>query len=153
MQIDWKHLATTVGYKSLKATYIKAVQGAARQKRPMRLKAEYLRRFQWVINRAIHYAYHTGKSIELILNEWEEKRTYYCWLNFYQDYHQPKFHSNSCKPQGIRGTRKYYRNDSWYANKPARLRDRMRSFRAYENSNKPEKPKPRWTTARRNRGY
>lgn len=152
MKIDWKHLATTVGYKSLKATYIKAVQDAARQKRPMRDKAEFLRKFQWVISRAKHYASHTSKSIEVVLNEWEEKRTY-CWLNFYQDCSQPKFHSNFKKPMGVKGTRKYYKNDSWYKNDPVRIRDRMKSFIAYFNTNKPKKAKPRWSMARKKRGY
>lgn len=94
MPIDWKHLATTTGYKSLKAAYIRDVQGSRRQKHPLRRKAEFLRKFQWVISRAKHYAYHTGESIESILNSWEEKRNYW-WLNYYQECNQPKFHSYS----------------------------------------------------------
>lgn len=93
-QINWKHLATTKGYKSLKAAYIHDVRDAVARKqkfgRAMRDKAEFLKLFNWVINRAKHYSHHTGKPIDIILNEWEEKRTYW-WLNFYQDCRQPKF--------------------------------------------------------------
>ena len=106
--IDWKHLATTTGYKSLKVAYVNDVQKAAKQKHPMRRKSEFLHKFQWVINRAKHYAHNTGKSIDIILNEWEEKRDYW-WLNYYQDCRQPKFHSNSKKPMGINGIRKHYK--------------------------------------------
>lgn len=105
---SWKHLATTTGYKSLKAAYVHDLQEAAKRERPLRGKAEFLRKLQWVINRAKHYAYHTGKSIESILNEWEAKRSYW-WLNYYQECNQPKFHSGAWKPMKIKGTRKYYK--------------------------------------------
>lgn len=36
MNINWKHLSTTAGYQSLKAAYIRDVQDAAAQARPMR---------------------------------------------------------------------------------------------------------------------
>ena len=36
VMINWKHLATTTGYRSLKATYIRDVQESAKQKHPMR---------------------------------------------------------------------------------------------------------------------
>ena len=150
MKIDWKHLATTSGYKSLKATYVRDVRYASRQKRPMRDKAEYLRQFQWVINRAKHYANHTGKSIETILNEWEAKRDY-GWLNYYQDGRQPKFHSGGKKNMGIRGIRKYYKKV--YSHDPTRIRERIQSFLIYESKGKPKKEKPRWSMPRKKRGY
>ncbi|MCP4990565.1 MAG: hypothetical protein GY928_32350 [Colwellia sp.] len=108
MKIDWKSLAATDGYKSLKATYIRAVQDSARCKSPLRKKAEYLRHFNWVISRAKHYAGKTNRSVEDVLNEWEEKRNY-CWLNYYQESCRPKIHSNAKKPMGVNGIRAYYR--------------------------------------------
>lgn len=140
MVIDWKYLATTTGYKSLKAVYIKNVQDAAKRQRPIRDKAEYLRQFQWVINRAKHYSYHTGESIETILNEWEEKRTY-CWLNYYQDCGKPRFHSKSMRPVGLRYAKRHHTKQS--------LSDKMIRI-AKENSTK---TKPRWDTARKKRGF
>jgi hypothetical protein len=94
MKIDWKHVATTPGYKSLKAAYIRDVQEAETYRnrfgrRPMREKEEFLHKFIWVIARAKHYAYKYERPIESILDHWEEKRTYW-WLNFYQDCNQPK---------------------------------------------------------------
>jgi len=97
MRIDWKYLATTDGYKSLKAAYVRDVQKSAKFKRPMRDKVEFLTQFRWVIGRAKHYAHHTGRSMESILNEWEENRAYW-WLNYYQDCRQPKFHSGARLP-------------------------------------------------------
>ena len=145
--INWKHLATTTGYKSLKAAYTRDVQKSAKQRYPMRQKAEFLRQFQWVINRAKHYAHHTGKTMEAILNEWEEKRDHW-WLNYYQDCRQPKFHSNSKKPMGVKGTRKYYKVA--YRHDPVRGAMRVREFKNREN---PKKTKPRWDIRRKKRGY
>lgn len=99
MKINWKKVAASPGYKSLKAAYIKDVQefqqyeGRFGQK-PMRDKEDFLRKFKWVIGRAMHYAYATESSIEFILNHWEEKRNYW-WLNYYQDSHQPKYYTHN----------------------------------------------------------
>ena len=113
MQIDWKHLATTPGYKSLKAAYIDDVLESERYRhrydcKPMRDKAEFLKHFNWVINRAKHYAEFTGKPIHIILNEWEANRTYW-WLNYYQSCNQPKLFNKctSVQPRGSRGAIKY----------------------------------------------
>ena len=89
--IDWKHLATTPGYISLKAAYIRDVQRNGN-------KARYLRKFNWVIGRAQHYALKHNVSIETILNQWEEERKYW-WLNYYQDCNQPKLHSSRLQPK------------------------------------------------------
>ena len=88
--INWKHVAKSPGYKSLKAAYIRDVKNSTESKRrSMRDKAEFLRKFQWVIARATHYAYKHNVRIEVILNEWEAARNYW-WLNYYQDCMQPK---------------------------------------------------------------
>ena len=111
MKIDWKAVAQSPGYKSLKAAYIRDVQASektrARGHRPLRDKQEFLKLFQWVIGRAQHYAVRTGKPIEQILNEWETKRNYW-WLNFYQECNQPKLPSG--KPRNV----KHMKPDTWH---------------------------------------
>jgi hypothetical protein len=97
--INWKHVATTPGYKSLKAAYIKDVQEAEWyrikfKQKPMREKAEFLKKFKWVIGRAMHYAHTYNRPIEDILWSWESDRKGW-WLNYYQDCRQPKKRSVS----------------------------------------------------------
>lgn len=148
MDIDWKHLATTEGYRSLKSAYVHDVQEASKQKHPMREKLELLNKFNWVINRAKHYSHHTGKTIEEVLNEWESKRNYW-WLNYYQDGCQPKFRTRNIKPLGVNGMRKQYKK--MYRHDPAKARERMKAYLAYETKNSPKKEKPRWTMQRKRR--
>ena len=92
-KIDWKQVAKSPGYISLKEAYIKNVQENQlyinRGQRPMRDKAEFLRHFKWVIGRAMYYAHKYDCSITSVLYEWESRRDYW-WLNFYQDSRQPK---------------------------------------------------------------
>lgn len=115
MKIDWKALAKTKGYKSLKASYIYDMKGNCFRKKG----GDYFRKFQWVINRAKHYAYHKNVSIETVLNGWEEKRSYW-WLNYYQDCNQPKIYKvnryktknkpkGKIKPRWTKAYRKNYR--------------------------------------------
>jgi hypothetical protein len=142
MKINWKHLATTTGYKSLKKACFDDI------KRNYRSKKEVLQKFRWVIARAKHYVHHTGKSIESILNEWEEKRDYW-WINYYQDGRQPKFHSNCIKKSGINSIRKYYKNIRNYTPVEANRAIRHEIARI----TKTKKLKPRWPMARKKRGY
>lgn len=150
MKIDWKHLATTTGYKSLKAAYIHDVEEAVKQKRPLREKEEFLRLFRWVIGRAKHYSYRTGISIESILNEWEEDRGYW-WLNFYQPGKQPKLHSKSIKPMGINGIRAYYKKNSLGCDDSQAVKNRVSSFIQHEQREASTKKKGRWSSDRKNR--
>lgn len=106
-KINWKHLATTPGYKSLKAAYVADVEKDAKSTRSMRDKAEFLKLFREVIGRAKHYAHYTGKAVFEVLNEWEDERTYW-WLNFYRN-HIPKLHKKVLKPRAISGIRLYYK--------------------------------------------
>lgn len=93
MKINWKTLAATPGYRSLKAEYIRDLHRSGRS------KAELLKHFYWVIGRAQHYASHRGISVVTILNEWEAKRDYW-WLNYYQNSNQPKLPSG--KPRNVK---------------------------------------------------
>ena len=87
MNIDWKIVSQSNGYKSLKAAYEQDVQNAHKTSqsgcRPMRDKKEFREKFDWVIARAIHYAYHKQTTVDVILNQWESGRDYW-WLNYYQ---------------------------------------------------------------------
>ena len=94
MNIDWKKVAASPGYKSLKAAYIHDVQESERYRarlgrKPMREKEEFLRKFKWVIGRAMYYAHKYNRPIEAILWSWESDRNYW-WLNYYQEGRQPK---------------------------------------------------------------
>lgn len=140
MKIDWKHLATTVGYKSLKAAYINGI------KRSFGTKAEEIRQFQWVINRAKHYAHHTGASIESILNLWEKKRDY-SWQNYYQNSNQPKFHSGAKDPMGVDG----YRESCKKANY-SHVSSYVSDFIKRKHKKDSTKKKQRWPMARKQRG-
>ena len=116
MKIDWKAVAASPGYKSMKATVAEEAQQSARRKRVPDIR--YQQVFEFAINRAKHYSHVTGISIENVLNAWEEQRTY-CFLNYYSNSSNsklPKQHSNMRKPQGIRGLIKYYKTCSFYKN-------------------------------------
>jgi len=81
MKINWKELAKSKGYKSLKMNISDTAIFSN--------KKEDYKKFQWVINRAKHYANYTELSIETILDSWESKRSY-SWVNYYQDCNQPR---------------------------------------------------------------
>ena len=88
MKIDWKKVSQSKGYKSLKGAYIKDAKTAT-TRGSLRSKQEYYKRFQLVIGKAKNYSYHTGKPIEEILLEWENRRDYW-WFSFYNHYKPPK---------------------------------------------------------------
>lgn len=124
MQLNWKEIAQSAGYKSLKAAVLRnCVQGqncfntggcnheyyrvvpqtdAALVAMGMthatlcvsKCFHRYCNKFKWIIDRAQHYSVHTGRSIVDILNEWELNRTY-SYLNYYQDSKFPKFKKRS----------------------------------------------------------
>jgi hypothetical protein len=93
MKINWKEVSKSPGYKSLKAAYIKDVIEAeeyrAKHGSSSRGKAEFLKRFNWVISRAKHYSHVQGIPLSQVLNKWEAGRDYW-WFNYYQDCNQPK---------------------------------------------------------------
>ncbi|WP_294203056.1 VVA0879 family protein [uncultured Chryseobacterium sp.] len=60
-------------------------------------KCEYCRKKDWVLDRAAHYAEKTGKSVEEILDIWEEDRGYW-YMNYYQDANQPLLDSDKIIP-------------------------------------------------------
>ncbi len=149
MKIDWKHIATTPGYKSLKASYIDDVVSG----RSFDSKEQLYVIFLDIIGRAKHYAHCKGVTVDVILNEWESKRDYW-WINYYQYSNRPKKHSNSLKPVGIRGIRKNLRKV--YGHTDIGRKHHMCNHIQRLQRNKSEKDKPRWSReyklGRRRRG-
>ena len=122
MKIDWKHLAKTEGYKSLKTAFIKQNKSDS-----LRNKQEYYQRFQWVINRAKHYAIKMGVTLESVLNNWEHNRDYGV-LNYYQNSRQPKIRVHKVlKPMGVKGFRKSCKK-TWFHSDPQEIKHRVYEF-------------------------
>lgn len=145
MKIDWKHLSTTKGYKSLKAAYTNDIQ------KKYRSKKELLNLFNWVINRAKHYAHNSDKSLEEVLNKWEDNRTYW-WLNYYQECKQPKKHSKALKPKGINAYRKSMcRKSFFYHYKQPDRKHKVCKLIMQIQRDASKKKKPRWTNERKAR--
>jgi len=90
MKIDWKHMSTTPGYRSLKTAYMRDADKAGRTKNPMRKKDELLERFKWIIGRAQHHAHRNGLSLEFVLNSWELDRKNNWWFGHYNNSIFPK---------------------------------------------------------------
>ena len=142
--IDWKSLANSTGYKSLKAAYIRDVHEAGQRSSPMRDKQEFLRHFNWVINRAKHYAVRTDTTVEEVLDGWEEKRSYW-WLNYYQECNQPKLPSG--KPSNVQHMKPetYYKTSNWFPRSPKERFELIRRERrtAARNARQKAGKKPR----------
>ena len=150
MKINWKELAQSPGYLSLKAAYVRDVHKAgmelARGRRPMRNKQEFLKLFRFVIDMAQHYAIRTDSTVADVLNDWESKRGGYWWLNHYGSSHQPKLPSGKPRNVCLGGERRYFMGDRAGWDKNARYK-RFKEYQqrsakiARENSGK----KARWT--------
>lgn len=80
------------GKEKLKA----AVEKDANQERDVRSSQEYWNKYNWVLQRAEHYAEKTGLSSEEILNAWEEDRTYW-YMNYYQEANQPEIRGDKVR--------------------------------------------------------
>jgi len=146
MRIDWKSLAKSEGYRSLKAALIKDVTKASRQQRPMRKKAEFYKLFRWVIARAKHYAFRKGVPIEVVLDGWESTRNRSWWLSHYGEHHQPKLPSG--RPRNVRPS-----SEIWWSRDPISRFSEIRSRRRINAQNlRKEAGKPaRWGAIRKKR--
>ncbi len=140
MKIDWKHLSTTPGYKSLKKCVADDIKNRYRSKKELRAL------FVKVIGLAQNHAHHTGDSMEDILNAWEEARDCW-WLNFYNNHKLPKLrHKSSIKPMGINGLRNYYKK--CYRDPIARKHSMCKRIQE-EHRKQSTKKKKRWTKEQR----
>ena len=99
MKINWKEVAKSEGYKSLKAAVLSDCNERIRSGRcfnPMGCDAKsqkcfhnYCNTFKWAIDKAKSFSIKTGLSIDKILTIWEKDRK--CWyVNHYQDCHIPR---------------------------------------------------------------
>lgn len=141
-KIDWKKVAASPGYKSLKAAYAKDVQKAERDRqrgyRPLRDKAEFRKEFTRIISRAQSYSYHSGKPLEDVLSEWEEDRKSW-WFGHYGNRY-PKIHSCSLRPESINAMRKHYKKH--WGHDPKRIRQYIADFIRLRQPKRTKKP--RW---------
>lgn len=161
MKIDWKHLCRTPGYLSLKKAVVENVARKHRDK-----KTTY-QMFYATINRAKHYAHKLNKSLEQVLNEWEENRLgakYPEWvIQFYPGHHKdthrlPKLNkAPNVKPQKPIN---YYRNSNWYKNDPVKKKVALFNeiLRQQKHQSKRKDKKARWNkdrkdTAKRMKAY
>lgn len=150
MKIDWKFVATTPGYISLKGAYKKDLEKSERERRrsfALRKKKEFLTLFNWVINRAKHYAHVEGVGINVILDRWEKDRDYW-WLNYYRDAYQPKLKNTYViKPLRNRGLKKYYSKMHRGDNKRCHVNFfKAILFQQKEDRLPKRKKKPRWSS-------
>ena len=152
MKIDWKKLAQSPGYKSLKAAYIRDVREAANRKDSVQKKKEFLRLFRKVINMAQHRAIRLDISVEQVLNEWENIRDHW-WLNYYSDYHLKKLPSG--KPRNVKPQRPetYWRKDNWYSpvDRFKQTRKEKTRLAKFNREHVDGKKKPRWHSERKHR--
>jgi len=117
MKINWKEVAVSAGYKSMKAAI------AVEANRKWSTDGRYEEQFIFAINRAKQHIYvkawlddqdYTDYLIDR-LNVWELNRKQ-SFLSYYTDYNIPKKSSRVLKTRSIRNRIKYYKTDPWYKN-------------------------------------
>lgn len=154
MKINWKEVAKSPGYLSLKKTIADEWNRCNGYSRAG--DSRYKPLFRWVIARATHYAHYYNEPLQDVLNEWEELRTY-SFLNYYSEQNFPKQIRDRRKfiPKGIKGIIKFYRTDDWYKNDVIGQRVRIKTEieRHRKGMAKLNKERPRWSMARKKRGY
>jgi hypothetical protein len=144
MKIDWKSLAQSPGYKSLKAAYMADAHKAGSVKHPMRSKEELYNTFRRAINCAKNHALRTGQPVEQVLNDWEFKRDYW-WYSFYGDHKITKLPSG--KPRNVRHPKPTaYIAKMYHRHSPAKRfalikKDKLREA---HHARKAAGKKPRW---------
>jgi len=57
----------------------------------------YCDKYKWVIDRAAHYAEKSGKTVNEVIEIWENDRTYW-YMNYYQESNQPLLESDKIIP-------------------------------------------------------
>lgn len=158
MKVDWKVVCQSAGYVSIKKAYASQLASSNcsmqrhGQGRTYDLK-EAKRLFAWVISRAIHYAYHKQTTVDVILNEWESKRTYSC-RSYYGDQTFPKLNKTSehvARPNG----RTCYLKDRGYRNNIQKRKNAYCDYlkRKDADCTLRKGSKARWSKLRRLRPY
>ena len=149
MKIDWKHLATTFGYKSLKQAVVENFS-----KLKYRNKKESYKLFRYVINRAQHYAHVQGLPVEEILTLWEEARGQRWILAVYPgDRHSNNYPRLDPKSPTVKPTKpkNYYKKNSWISQDPANKKKRSLEaiMRQQKLNSKRKGKKARWPKQRK----
>jgi len=149
MKINWKYVAQTKGYKSLKLAYIK---DARRPHYCLRKKEELLITFNWIICRAKYHAQYENVSIDTILDRWETERKLW-WLSHYTKYAaRTKKHTSSVLYSiGIKGKIKRNNSSIYYKNDPIARKHSNCAIIVHKQKQNSTKKKPRWLVKRKNR--
>lgn len=151
MKVDWKQVASSPGYKSLKAALIRDI-GGNRRNMSGRSKKEMYTRFKWIIARAQHYAHVQNRPLSGVLNEWEDKRSSW-WFGHYSESSYPKLGTG--KPRNVKhqSMRNYYKTDPWLRRKsPEERFKQIRNTKTREAKFNREHrlgKKPRWSPDRK----
>ena len=142
MKINWKAVAASPGYISMKAAI------AADANRWGRPDKRYQEAFDFAINRAKHLIYSPIYSktrdytLQLImqLHAWEVDRKQN-FINYYSGYNlsKKKKHSNVLKPGGIRQRIKFYKGNTQHKNSHRAAKEMI------EYLQKKRTKKARWT--------
>ncbi len=147
--INWKHLASTTGYKSLKAAMIVDIQDAnkSRQRgyRPMRDKAEFYIQFRKIIRHATRYANFHEVPVHEVLDKWEEQRGQW-WMN-YPGLQQQATKLEKSKPWGLNALRKYWK--TFGHNEASFARQRVMKHIQEEQMKVSTKGKARWSNEKK----
>lgn len=151
MKTDWKVVAQSPGYQSLKQSYQQTQKYSARFKDNSSELTRQTKQFHWIIYRAKHYAYHLNTSIEDVLNGWEANRTYN-WRSYYSDHRFPKLGKTALtvKPMQMLN---YFRKDPYYKNHPKSKKERVfkEILKQQRQDSKRVGDKARWTAERKKR--
>lgn len=139
MKIDWKALAKTEGYISLKEAYAVSLLREFRWRTNYPAEKRQLhRKFMQAIGKVKSEASILGISMKVVINSWELQRAKekHGWDSFYGPHHRKISNSGVLKPLGIRGLKKHYKRMN---NDPARIRDRIISEAVGASNKKPHR--------------
>lgn len=111
MKINWKIVAQSEGYKSLKAELIKDIT----KRHTCRSKETYYKEFRRIIGLATHYAHHHSKCVGEVLTEWEANRTCWWYGNYSSTTRYNKIIISILQPMRKAGLIKYYMDNNYGA--------------------------------------
>lgn len=144
MKVDWKAVAKSEGYRSLKY----ALLGPERHKRMNR--EAYFKTFKRVIALAKNHACRRGVTIDVVLDEWEYDRNYnaHSYYNGISKIFTEKQLKNKAKPLSIEKSIQRY----WWGDNTTKL-PRIRELRTREAMTRREQSgkKQRWSAAKKRR--
>lgn len=87
---------TKVMYADLPQDNPKLIEMGIKTKCVRQIKCfhDYCGKYKWIVERAHHYAEKTGKTVDEVIDIWEDDRSYW-YMNYYQDSNQPLLSSSS----------------------------------------------------------